>query len=113
MQLARFVHVFVAFSARSTAMLGMTGDQGAAMGNTHGGTTEKHDYLSYLLRLWWDGVEEGGWRASLEDPHSGERIGFGNLADLAAFLENETGSRSSGVVRPDEHCVQQAAKLEH
>jgi len=74
---------------------------------------QQRPYLSYLLRLWQVGsAGEGLWRASLEDPHSGERTGFASLIDLVAFLENGTGSRSSGVVRPDERCVQQAAKLE-
>ena len=42
---------------------------------------------SYLLRLWCTG--ESGcreWRASLEDPHSGERVGFSNLEHLFAYL---------------------------
>jgi hypothetical protein len=51
-------------------------------------------YLSYLLRLWQ--ASSGGelvWRASLEDPHSGERRGFACLAELVAFLEEETRDR--------------------
>jgi hypothetical protein len=55
------------------------------------------EYLSYLLRLWREndsegahGVEAAVWRASLERPQVGERQGFANLADLFAFLENET-----------------------
>ena len=48
-------------------------------------------YVSYLLRLWqaW----RGGalvWHASLESPTTGERRGFGSLADLFACLEQET-----------------------
>jgi hypothetical protein len=66
-------------------------------------------YLSYLLRLW---QESGGssdplgnrplWRASLERPQAGERLGFASLADLFAFLENETGSGSPGRERSEE-----------
>jgi hypothetical protein len=57
---------------------------------------ETQNYFAYLLRLW---RESGGdlprdestrWRASLQDPHSGERVGFANLEDLFAFLERET-----------------------
>ena len=63
-------------------------------------------YLSYLLRLW---QESGGdlprgnaprgpalWRASLERPQGGERLGFASLVDLFAFLESETGSGLPG-----------------
>ena len=62
---------------------------------------QQRRYLSYLLRLW---QESGGdpahgnaprspplWRASLERPQGGERLGFASLADLFAFLQNETG----------------------
>lgn len=42
---------------------------------------------SYLLRLWRsNGPEETGWQASLEDPHTGERIGFANLEHLFTYL---------------------------
>jgi hypothetical protein len=50
------------------------------------------DYFAYLLRLW---REEGGeatrWRASVEDPHSGEKLGFAHLEELVAFLGERTG----------------------
>jgi hypothetical protein len=40
-----------------------------------------------LLRLWSaGGAESAYWQASLDDPHTGERIGFGSLEDLFAFL---------------------------
>ncbi len=45
------------------------------------------NYLSYLLRL--EHTEPSNWacwRASLEDPHTGARIGFANLEELFAFL---------------------------
>jgi hypothetical protein len=56
-------------------------------------------YLSYLLRLWQEGSgspqgDAPMWRASLERPQHGERLGFATLPDLFAFLEKETGSRS-------------------
>jgi hypothetical protein len=57
--------------------------------NEHGPET----YRSYLLRLWRGNRSGGtGWRASLEDPHSGERIGFGNLEQLFAFLMERAGA---------------------
>jgi hypothetical protein len=52
---------------------------------------EPQRYVSYLLRLWQ--TERGGtlvWRASLQSAHTGERLGFASLADLCAFLEQET-----------------------
>jgi hypothetical protein len=61
----------------------------------------KHDessalYHSYLLRLWCtEQAERGCWRASLEDSHTGERIGFASLEELFALLmeQVEVGSR--------------------
>ena len=42
-------------------------------------------YHSYLLRCWSEGP--GLWRYSVEDPHTGERRGFTDMAALTAFLE--------------------------
>jgi hypothetical protein len=48
-------------------------------------------YLSYLLRLWQTGDRgEQVWRASLESPGTGERLGFASLKDLFSFLQAET-----------------------
>jgi hypothetical protein len=49
-------------------------------------------YLSYLLRLWQEdsGVPEQ-WRASLESPRDGERLGFASLDELFAFLRKQAG----------------------
>jgi hypothetical protein len=33
---------------------------------------------------------QSGWRASLENPHTGERLGFSNLERLFAFLIDQT-----------------------
>ncbi len=55
-------------------------------------TQDKHNqrqgsYRSYLLRLWCtEPSEPDCWRASLEDPRTGERIGFANPEELFAFL---------------------------
>jgi hypothetical protein len=50
-------------------------------------------YRAYLLRCW---AEHGPaapapavWRYSLEDPHTGERRGFADLAALLGFLRAE------------------------
>lgn len=48
-------------------------------------------YQSYLLRLWAAGEEENTiWRASLEDPLTGQRRGFASLDDLFDFLRQQT-----------------------
>jgi hypothetical protein len=42
---------------------------------------------SYILHLWSaDQTRAASWRASLEDPHTGERFGFASLEQLFAFL---------------------------
>jgi hypothetical protein len=47
-------------------------------------------YCSYLLRCWEEhGAREAGpaaWRFSLEDPHTGERHAFSDLARLTEFV---------------------------
>ena len=51
---------------------------------------KKGRYISYLLRLWQ--VESEGelvWRASLDNPHTGQRRGFAGLAEMLSFLEHE------------------------
>jgi hypothetical protein len=49
-------------------------------------------YFSYMLRL-WQAVSEAGspWRASLEDPRTGERQGFADLQGLFGYLTERTG----------------------
>ena len=50
----------------------------------------KRKYMAYLLRLWRE-KQDGSWRATLENPNSGERAGFATLADLVTFLAEKTG----------------------
>ena len=51
-------------------------------------------YIAYLLRLWQAEVQpQPVWHASLEDPHTGERMGFADLKSLWAFLEAQTANR--------------------
>ncbi|HEX9387280.1 MAG TPA: hypothetical protein VF918_13235 [Anaerolineales bacterium] len=43
--------------------------------------------ITYLLRLWrTDEPGNFNWRASLEVPESGKRVGFANLEQLFAYL---------------------------
>jgi hypothetical protein len=58
--------------------------------------TQAPDYQSYLLRLWRvrssaasPSHEESIWRASLEHPHTGERVGFATLDDLVEYLRHQ------------------------
>ena len=53
---------------------------------------EAPGYHSYLLRLWREtGSASTRWRASLQDPLSGHRVGFAHLDELVAFLQERTG----------------------
>lgn len=62
------------------------------------------NYLSYLLRLWRT-EESNPWRASLEDSRTGERVGFGSLEGLFAFLREETEPAAQEGV--SESCAEQ------
>ena len=43
--------------------------------------------VSFLLRMWCvDETGRSNWRASLEMPETGERIGFANLEQLFVYL---------------------------
>ena len=53
----------------------------------------KGRYSAYLLRIWQ--IKASGkwvWRVSLEDSHTGERLGFPDLNGLIAFLREEFGN---------------------
>lgn len=60
------------------------------------------DYLSFLLRLWrvsdegksQPNAKKAVWRASLENPHTGERKGFASLEALFDFLREQAGATS-------------------
>jgi hypothetical protein len=57
--------------------------------------TEQTRYYAYLLRLWQTSSDPPSalvWRASLEDPHTGERIGFATLDHLFAYLIEQVES---------------------
>lgn len=55
-------------------------------------------YRSYLLRLWRArGRDRAVWRASLQSPMTGERLGFASLRELFAFLETEAGATETSV----------------
>ena len=47
-------------------------------------------YRGYMLRFWQERSQRGAqvvWRFSLDDPHTGERRGFADLAALIAAVQ--------------------------
>jgi hypothetical protein len=53
----------------------------------------RRPYQAYLLRLWQEQRDgQTLWRASLENPHTGERLGFAGLTQLFAYLQKQAGS---------------------
>lgn len=63
-------------------------------------------YLAFLLRLWRVNDEDYSiWRASLENPHTGERHAFATIEDLFTFLGTETRAltrQDAGVSETDQ-----------
>ncbi|MBK7895131.1 MAG: hypothetical protein WAS33_30350 [Candidatus Promineifilaceae bacterium] len=46
-------------------------------------------YHAYLLRIWRE--EEGmPWRATLQNPHTGEQEGFASVEQLITFIREKT-----------------------
>jgi hypothetical protein len=71
-------------------------------------TKRRVDYLSYLLRLWrvngdedQDKTYQPVWRASLEDPQTGEQRGFASLDSVFDFLSEQI------------HLASEPGKIEH
>jgi hypothetical protein len=59
-------------------------------------STKPPHYSSYLLRIWH--AEEGepqGWRVSLQNLGTGERLGFATLESLFAFFETARREEST------------------
>ena len=46
------------------------------------------DYQAFLLRLWRED-DLSGWRASLENPHTGKSVGFPSMQHLFAYIEKQ------------------------
>ena len=72
------------------------------MSNERKRAGETPRYISYLLRLWRENDDAqsrgrakiAGWRASLENPHTGERRGFASLTELFEFLRRQAATKS-------------------
>lgn len=54
------------------------------------GTGNVEEYLSYILRLWREVKPGSRWLSSLQNPITGERIGFADMDELFAFLRQKT-----------------------
>lgn len=53
--------------------------------------TESPNYHAYLLRVWRENDHEP-WRATLENPHTGERLAFAGADRLLAYLNQQWSS---------------------
>ncbi len=65
---------------------------------------EPRNYHAFLLRLWRES-DHDPWRALLEDPHTGERLGFANVGQLFTYLSRQLGEAGEAlptVKRPAE-----------
>jgi hypothetical protein len=60
------------------------------------------EYRIYMLRLWRAEEPDLSWRASLEDQRGGERIGFGSLEQLFAFLMEQIEKDAPRASKVDE-----------
>jgi hypothetical protein len=75
--------------------------------------TRAAPYQAWLLRCWHEpgaAGPGGGWRFSLEDPHSGQRRGFASLERLVAALAHELAAMAPGPGETGDTstCVRQA-----
>jgi hypothetical protein len=52
-----------------------------------------------MLRVWLAGSSAGQpvWRASLENPHTGERLAFGDAKELITFLADLMADLADGI----------------
>jgi len=50
--------------------------------------TATGNYHAYLLRVWRE-TDAAPWRATLEDPHTGERLAFAGADQLLAYLRRQ------------------------
>jgi hypothetical protein len=55
-------------------------------------TNDPADYQAFLLRLWRED-NFSGWRVLLEDPHTGQSVGFASMKQLYDFLEKKTSGK--------------------
>ena len=49
---------------------------------------DSRNYRAFMLRFWRENADRA-WRASLEDPHSGERLSFADADRLLTYLAEQ------------------------
>jgi hypothetical protein len=57
------------------------------------------NYFSYLVRLWRLN-DTAMWRATLQDPHTGQKFLFDSVESLFSFLNQQLGKPASVVEQP-------------
>ncbi|HSN78622.1 MAG TPA: hypothetical protein VL334_26425 [Anaerolineae bacterium] len=65
----------------------------------HNNLSQAQRYQFFVLGLWAQPGQSGrpnAWRISLENPHTSERKGFTDLAELDAFLAAWMAERANG-----------------
>ena len=72
--------------------------------------TASDNYRAYLLRMWR--TPEGDWRASLENPHTGERRAFATLEQSLEFLVRAARSGLGAVNAEYPPALHEAARNE-
>lgn len=74
----------------------------------------RRGYLSYLLRVWRTGSEGNAvWRASLENPFTGERQGFASLKNLFAFLQAQIDIKEHQALKEDKVDLEHGGPSKH
>ena len=59
--------------------------------------------LVYVIRLWPSGSpEQPVWRSHVQNPMTGERHIFTDLADFFAFVEEQTQSAAASIDQPEQ-----------
>jgi hypothetical protein len=69
-------------------------------------TSDKAAYQSFLVRLWRDSPESG-WRASLEDIATGQRLLFASPDLLAAYLLEQAVGPTTASAKTESNLAQQ------
>jgi hypothetical protein len=59
------------------------------------------NYISYLVRLWRSG-ESNAWRATLQDPHTGQQFRFETVESLFVFLQDQLGQSVRAPAAPSD-----------
>jgi hypothetical protein len=92
---------------RGRARAGRLAEEAAVTLEQTGDGAAARPYRTLLLRVWRGG---DSWRAVVEDPRSGQRHGFADLAGLLAFLDNQFGDGATVRTEDPGRCQSQASE---